>query len=113
MPARYCLFVLLFPGLYFRCMQSFPAMGTESPAGLDYPIAPWTVTFQAMATFGTAQKRLLYFAAAPRALFFSVVSSSQEKDDNRDGQQGEHQKQEHGPWKKCSGATEPAAMTKT
>ena len=71
-------------------------MGTELPAGLDYPIAPWTVTFQAMAAFGTAQKRLLYFTVAPRALFFSVVSSSQEKDDNRDGQQGKEENPEKG-----------------
>ena len=71
-------------------------MGTELPAGLDYPIAPWTVTFQAMAAFGTAQKGLFYITVAPRALFFSVVFPSQEKDDNRDGQQGKNQKPEKG-----------------
>ena len=71
-------------------------MGTELPAGFDYPIAPRAVTFQAMAAFGTAQKRLLYITAAPRALFFSVVSPTQEKDDNSDGQQGKEQNPEKG-----------------
>ncbi len=66
----------LFTGLYFRCMQRFPAMGTELPAGFHNPVATRTVTFQAMAAFGTAQKRLLYITAAPGALFFPVVPST-------------------------------------
>ena len=66
-------------------------MGAELPAGFHNPVATGTVTFQAMAAFGTAQKGFLYITATPGALFFPVVSSTQEKNDNSDGQQGEEQ----------------------
>jgi len=66
----------LFSGFYFRCMQRFTAMGAELPAGFHNPVATGTVTFQAMAAFGTAQKRFLYLTAASGALFFFVISSS-------------------------------------
>ncbi len=87
-------------------------MGAELPAGFHNPVAPGAVTFQAMAAFWTAQKGLFHFAAAPRALFFSVASPAQEKDDNRAGQQEEHRKQENRTRKKGAGAAKPAAMTK-
>ena len=73
-------------------------MGTELPAGFHNPVACGAVTFQTMAAFGTAQKGLFHLAAAPRALFLSVASSPQEKNDDRDGQQGEHQEQKDRAW---------------
>ena len=79
-------------------------MGTESPAGFYNSVTPGTMTFQAMAAFGTAQVKIFHCATTLRTLlFFPVVFP--EKQSNNNDQGADQQKPEY--WR---GIKKPAAM---
>jgi len=79
-------------------------MGTELPAGFHNSVAPGTVTFQAMAAFGTAQVGIFHGAATLRTLpFFPGVSPEKQRDHNDQG--ADQQKPEY--WREIQ---KPAGM---